>query len=431
MHSSTQSFVLVRPPSALCFVWCTSHADAGWLHPPAHRHLRSRRITALRIPAGIVSAYPMSSGRLGPPSRAPSCRRRRNDASPPGPARRSTALPMTACSSAAQAASRALSRCRASSSTHSRTRSCQRVHVDVAGHDRGHRRVAGDGPGGVAVQPGPAVAAGLGRERPAGGPPLPDLRGPLVLQRRVGVEQQQVGQRDVHPRLHRLPGPLRQQPGRQQPLHRLGQRVVVPLLPGPVIVFPGLGAQRVQHLAHHRRALGGQVAVQDPGPAERGRQLDAAVLEVRGPGPGRAARTGPARTAARPSRPAPPAPARAAAASSRNSRRSSRWSSGSLSVHRQISRPTDSETCPAASAASTRGWVPARRAHAVCPTAAPAGDPGSGGSATPARCTPRRRQYPCPAVNPARNERPCRRQRSRQPARTPSGSGPGPQRPAE
>ena len=40
----------------------------------------------------------MSSGRLGPPSRAPSCRRRRNDASPPGPDSRSTALPMTACS---------------------------------------------------------------------------------------------------------------------------------------------------------------------------------------------------------------------------------------------------------------------------------------------------------------------------------------------
>jgi site-specific DNA recombinase len=30
---------------------------------------------------------------LGPPSRAPSCRRRRNDASPPGPGTRSTALP--------------------------------------------------------------------------------------------------------------------------------------------------------------------------------------------------------------------------------------------------------------------------------------------------------------------------------------------------
>ena len=45
----------------------------------------------------------MSSGRLGPPSRAPSCRRRRNDASPPGPESRSTALPMIARSRASHA----------------------------------------------------------------------------------------------------------------------------------------------------------------------------------------------------------------------------------------------------------------------------------------------------------------------------------------
>jgi hypothetical protein len=66
----------------------------------------------------------MSSGRLGPARRAPSCWRRRKLASPPGPETRSTALPITACSSAAQAASRPPSRCRASSSTQSRTRSC-------------------------------------------------------------------------------------------------------------------------------------------------------------------------------------------------------------------------------------------------------------------------------------------------------------------
>src|SRR5437879_1685527 len=73
--SRSQSLVLVLPPCFLCLTWCTSHADAGWLHPPAHRHLRSRRITALRIPAGTDSAYPISSGRLGPPRRTPSCRR--------------------------------------------------------------------------------------------------------------------------------------------------------------------------------------------------------------------------------------------------------------------------------------------------------------------------------------------------------------------
>jgi hypothetical protein len=46
----------------------------------------------------------MSSGRLGPLRRTPSWRRRRKLARPAGPDRRSTALPMTACSSAAQAA---------------------------------------------------------------------------------------------------------------------------------------------------------------------------------------------------------------------------------------------------------------------------------------------------------------------------------------
>ena len=56
----------------------------------------------MRIPAGTDSAYPMSSGRLGPPSRTLSCRRRRKLASPPGPDSRSTAAPMIACSSASQ-----------------------------------------------------------------------------------------------------------------------------------------------------------------------------------------------------------------------------------------------------------------------------------------------------------------------------------------
>jgi len=56
----------VGPPLALCLVWCTWQADAGWSHRPAHWQCWSRRVTALRIPAGMFSAYPMSSGRLGP-----------------------------------------------------------------------------------------------------------------------------------------------------------------------------------------------------------------------------------------------------------------------------------------------------------------------------------------------------------------------------
>jgi hypothetical protein len=95
----------------------------------------------------------------------------------------------------------------------------QRVDVHVPGHDRGHRGVARDGLGVRPVQPGAALAAGLGRERPPRGPPSPDLRGPLLLQGRVAVKQQQVGQRDVHPRPDRLPGPLRQQVTGHQPAH--------------------------------------------------------------------------------------------------------------------------------------------------------------------------------------------------------------------
>ena len=168
-HSSTQSLTEVGPPLALCRVWCTWQASAGWSHRPAHWQCRSRSITALRIPAGMVSAYPMSSGRLGPASRAPSCRRRRKQASPPGPDRRSTALPMTACSSAAQAASRRASPPRVQLDAQP-DQVLQRVHVDVPGDDRGHRRVARDALRGVPVQPGPAVTAGLGRGGAVRGP---------------------------------------------------------------------------------------------------------------------------------------------------------------------------------------------------------------------------------------------------------------------
>ena len=64
-------------------------------------------------------------------------------------------------------------------------------------------------------------------------------------------------------------------------------------------------------------------------------------------------------------------PSPAAAAASRTSSDSSRNFSGSFPVHKQISRPADSDTCPAASAATTAGWVRVRPAQAACPTAAP------------------------------------------------------------
>jgi hypothetical protein len=37
-------------------VWWTWQAAAGWSHRPAHWQCWSRRVTALRIPAGMFSA---------------------------------------------------------------------------------------------------------------------------------------------------------------------------------------------------------------------------------------------------------------------------------------------------------------------------------------------------------------------------------------
>jgi hypothetical protein len=54
---------------------------------------------------------------------------------------------------------------------------------------------------------------------------------------------------------------------------------VIPLLPGPVILFPGRSPQRIQHLPDHLGALGGQIPVNDSSAAERRGQLETAVLE--------------------------------------------------------------------------------------------------------------------------------------------------------
>jgi hypothetical protein len=111
--------------------------------------------------------------------------------------------------------------------------------VDVAGDDGGHGRVARDSFGSVAVQPGAAVAPGLGGFGAAGGPGGADLRGPFVLQGGAAVQPEQVGERDVGPDLDRLPGPLGQQVGSDEAAHGFVERVVVPLLPGPVILRAG------------------------------------------------------------------------------------------------------------------------------------------------------------------------------------------------
>jgi len=54
--------------------------------------------------------------------------------------------------------------------------------VDLTGDHRDDRGVASYRPGGFAVQPGGAVAAGLRGSRPAGGPPDGHLADPLGLQ---------------------------------------------------------------------------------------------------------------------------------------------------------------------------------------------------------------------------------------------------------
>jgi hypothetical protein len=66
-----------------------------------------------------------------------------------------------------------------------------RVHLTE--HDRGDRRVTREPLRGVAVQPGGAVAADHRRRRAVPGPLAADPLGPLLLQRRVRVQDHQVG----------------------------------------------------------------------------------------------------------------------------------------------------------------------------------------------------------------------------------------------
>ena len=69
-----------------------------------------------------------------------------------------------------------------------------------------------------------------------------------------------------------LPGPLRQQVGGQQPLHRLGERVVVALRAGPQVPSSRWGREGVQDGLDHRGAFGGEVAADDSGAVQGGVQ---------------------------------------------------------------------------------------------------------------------------------------------------------------
>jgi hypothetical protein len=151
--------------------------------------------------------------------------------------------------------------------------------VHVAGHDGGDGGVAGEGVGGVAVEPGGAVAAGDRGGGAGGGPAGPDPFGPGLLQFGAGVQGQQVGQGDVRDDLGGLPGPGRDQAGGDQPVHRLGEGVVVALGVGPVMVGAAGRGQCLQHGADERRAFGCQVARHYPGAVEGGLQPQGTVVQ--------------------------------------------------------------------------------------------------------------------------------------------------------
>ena len=225
----------------------------------------------------------------------------------------------------------------------------------------------------------------------------PDLRGPLLLERRAALQPEQVGQRDVRPGLDRLPGPLRQQVGRR------------PAGASPsasaswyrcscvrVVLRPRRGRQCVQHLADHRRALRGQVPVENARalegclqPHRRDRRTSAA-----GSSSGRSDRARWYISANSADRSASPSPAR-------------------RGLHQQLiglvaellrqlggplanGPPQDSDSSPAASAAMTAGCVcgPVRPRGVAGGGAA--GDPGLVHQPGPRRCSPRPRSSPCP-----------------------------------
>jgi hypothetical protein len=154
--------------------------------------------------------------------------------------------------------------------------------VDLAGYHGGNGGVAGEGPGGVAVEPGRAVAAPHRGGRPRRGPLGPDSLGPLPLQRGAGVHHQQVGQGNVGHHLRGLPGPLGHQAGGQEASHRVLKRVVVALRVGTGVLGARGGGQRVEHHGDGRGALRSEVAADHARALERRRQLHGSVIGLRG-----------------------------------------------------------------------------------------------------------------------------------------------------
>ena len=239
----------------------------------------------------------MSSGRLGPPRARRACRRRRKLARPPGPDeqvygraddRLLERLPPRAGVRRGRSSPSRWRSARASPSPARRCRSSaqpnqvlQRGAVDVPGHDRGHRRVTGDRLGGIPVQPGAAAS-----------PPVSEARARCAAhcartcavhsccRAELPSSRSRSAREICAQTLTGCPARSGSRPGRGQAAHRLLQPVVVPLLPGPVVLRAGRGGQRIQHRRDDRRALRGQVPGQDARALERGHQPHAPVPEI-------------------------------------------------------------------------------------------------------------------------------------------------------
>ena len=303
-QSRTQSLALVLPPCFLCLTWCTSHADAGWLQPPAtgtcgpagspRYGSRPGSTRSTRCPAAgsaRPAARPAAGGARSTPARPdptagpPPCRSPPAPA-PPGPpwCPQPPGCRSRGCPGAPAGVS---ARRRRSSSTHSRTQDLQRLYLHVPGHDRGHRRVARDRLGGVAVEPG-ALDAGLG----------PNARRAAHRARTCAVDcsaERSRRRAAAGPPARYAPRPSPGRPARsgqarqlRAPAAAIARPARRGTAPVPVLLSSFLaGAPSASSTRPTTSAISGRhLPVHDPGAAERDRQLQGLSRRRPGPGPG-------------------------------------------------------------------------------------------------------------------------------------------------
>ena len=289
---------LVAPPWLRGMMWWTWQAAGGWSQPGAAQ-CRSRVMTARRRWAGMRSVtVPTSRGRLieaAGPVRVPV---RSQDASPPGPESRATALAQDELAGGGPAepgagaaagvglaavAGACRCRCRVPSGLRvgaavrvvfrprpgARVRlggeAVQEVVVDAAGDDGGE--------GGVAVVAGPGGRAGQHRAGLAAGP-LSSLRRRCRRRRRGSRGRLRWSWRRAG-----CPARSGRHAGGQQAAAGFFEGVVAALGGGAGVLGAGFLAEGVQDGLQGGGAPAGQVAVQFPGPAQRGGQPQRPVGE--------------------------------------------------------------------------------------------------------------------------------------------------------